>query len=59
MYDSSHLYFLIGDYAVKNVGVIPQPEISKYTLTEKDRFLVLASDGVWEFMEPQVRLHVI
>lgn len=32
----------------------PVPEVTYSKLTESDRFIVLASDGVWEFMSSQV-----
>lgn len=45
----------IGDKISQKVGVISVPEIKQHTLTEQDEFMVLASDGVWEFMEnPEV-----
>lgn len=45
----------IGDYAVKAVGVIPTPEVIKYSFQSEDKFTILASDGVWEFISSQVR----
>ena len=42
-----------GDVAMAQAGVVPEPEIQKQTLTSKDKFLVLASDGVWEHMSNQ------
>eukprot|EP00908_Phaeocystis_cordata_P017226 Transcript_28556.p1 GENE.Transcript_28556~~Transcript_28556.p1 ORF type:complete len:246 (-),score=125.73 Transcript_28556:205-942(-) len=41
----------IGDHLVKTVGVISEPEVTKYETKEGDAFLVMASDGVWEFIE--------
>jgi len=40
----------IGDKVAQSVGVIPDPEILEYTLTKHDQFILIASDGVWEFM---------
>jgi len=40
---------------VKAVGVIPEPEVKSYEISEKDKFLIMASDGVWEFITSQVR----
>ncbi|KAJ8610297.1 hypothetical protein CTAYLR_009076 [Chrysophaeum taylorii] len=40
----------LGDNAVKKVGVIAEPEVRKYLLTAEDEFMVMASDGVWEFI---------
>ena len=35
-----------GDFCLKEYGVISIPEFSHRTLTERDQFIVLASDGV-------------
>jgi len=42
-----------GDTAMASVGVVPEPEIKKATLTNNDKFVVLASDGVWEYLNNQ------
>lgn len=41
----------IGDLVAGSVGVIPEPEFFELTLNECDKFMVLASDGVWEFID--------
>lgn len=43
-----------GDHAVKAVGVIPEPEVKVFDLEESDQFMIIASDGVWEFITSQV-----
>lgn len=35
-----------GDFCLKDFGLISVPEISYRRLTEKDKFIVLATDGV-------------
>ncbi len=40
-----------GDGTAAKVGVTAIPEISEIDLTTNDRYIVLASDGVWEFMK--------
>lgn len=35
-----------GDFCLKEYGVISIPEFSHRVLTERDKFIVLASDGV-------------
>lgn len=40
----------IGDYAAKRVGVTPEPEVTDRPIGASDKFIVLASDGVWEFL---------
>eukprot|EP00301_Raphidiophrys_heterophryoidea_P024749 c8133_g1_i1.p2 GENE.c8133_g1_i1~~c8133_g1_i1.p2 ORF type:complete len:226 (-),score=44.59 c8133_g1_i1:135-812(-) len=42
----------IGDLTLKKY-VIPTPEIVKLDLTERDEFLVMASDGVWDVLNNQ------
>ena len=39
-----------GDKIAHSVGVIPEPEIIEYSLLEEDKFIILASDGIWEFI---------
>ena len=39
-----------GDYVASQVGVICIPDIIEFDLSEDDRFLLLASDGIWEFL---------
>ena len=39
-----------GDHAAAQVGVIATPEILEMNLMEGDQFIILASDGVWEFI---------
>lgn len=41
----------IGDHLVKSVGVSAEPVVKAFTLNPKDLYLILASDGVWEFIE--------
>jgi serine/threonine protein phosphatase PrpC len=40
----------IGDYVAQSVGVSPVPEINIYDLSPDDRVIIIASDGVWEFL---------
>ena len=40
----------IGDFIGKNVGVIPDPEIIECDLSIFTKYIVLCSDGVWEFL---------
>lgn len=39
-----------GDKSAREVGVVSEPEIFETILKEEDKFVVLASDGVWEFL---------
>lgn len=42
-----------GDHSLKQSGLISVPHIVKYTLKPFDRFLVIASDGVWDELSDQ------
>lgn len=42
-----------GDEVAGNVGVIVDPEVQEYNLSENDKFLIMATDGIWEFMSSQ------
>ncbi|URE28313.1 phosphatase 2C [Musa troglodytarum] len=39
-----------GDFCLKDFGLISVPEISYRRITEKDEFIVLATDGVWDVL---------
>lgn len=41
----------LGDQVAASVGVSSIPEIFEYQLTVNDKFIILASDGVWEFID--------
>lgn len=40
----------LGDFQAKNIGLISEPEIDHLWLKTRDKFVVLASDGVWDVM---------
>ena len=40
----------LGDFNGKNIGIIPEPEIVEWTLTIHSKFIVISSDGIWEFL---------
>jgi serine/threonine protein phosphatase PrpC len=37
----------LGDLVAASVGVSSQPEITEHLLTSEDRFLLVATDGIW------------
>lgn len=39
-----------GDFGIKSFGIIATPQISYHHITNKDHFLVLATDGVWDVL---------
>eukprot|EP00475_Leptophrys_vorax_P013448 TRINITY_DN19854_c1_g1_i1.p1 TRINITY_DN19854_c1_g1~~TRINITY_DN19854_c1_g1_i1.p1 ORF type:complete len:396 (+),score=107.00 TRINITY_DN19854_c1_g1_i1:146-1333(+) len=48
-----------GDLVAASVGVIAEPEVLQYKLSENDRFIVLASDGVWEFISNEEAVELV
>ena len=40
----------IGDLDAKKIGVIPNPQIVEYTLDSNSKYMLIASDGIWEFI---------
>ena len=42
-----------GDWRIKDVGVIVDPHIIRYELTDDDSFCVIASDGVWDVLKDE------
>ena len=47
-----------GDQIAASVGILAEPEISEWKFTNEDKFLILASDGVWEFIESEEVLNL-
>ncbi len=39
-----------GDRVAHSVGVSHEAEVMEFLLNEEDKFIVIASDGVWEFL---------
>lgn len=48
-----------GDLAAESVGVWATPECIRATLTKEMPFLILASDGVWEFLSSQEAVDIV
>ena len=46
----------LGDSCLDEIGVLPVPEVTARALKPKDRFLVMASDGVWQVVPPSLCL---
>ena len=41
----------IGDLLCREIGVISTPTVTEHILAEEDEFVLICSDGVWEFIE--------
>ena len=42
-----------GDWRIKDVGVIVDPHITRYELSEDDYYCVIASDGIWDVLKDE------
>lgn len=49
----------LGDHAVKSVGVIAKPVVSRHQLQPNDEFMIIATDGVWEFLTSQEAVDIV
>jgi len=48
-----------GDQVAASVGVIAEPEIKEWKFSKEDMFIIIASDGVWEFIESEECVNMI
>ena len=48
-----------GDAVAASVGVIDAPEVVTYDVTTRDRYVILMSDGVFEFIDSQEVLDLV
>lgn len=49
----------IGDHHAATVGVIAEPEVTEYDITDDDVALIIASDGVWELLSSQSVVDIV
>jgi serine/threonine protein phosphatase PrpC len=50
----------IGDHAVSAVGVIAEPVITTHVIDpHRDDFFIVASDGVWEFLDSHQAVQIV
>ncbi|KAG4922865.1 hypothetical protein JHK86_051678 [Glycine max] len=48
-----------GDFCLKDFGLIAVPDISYHRLTEKDEFVVLATDGIWDVLSNEEVVDIV
>eukprot|EP00252_Welwitschia_mirabilis_P004757 TRINITY_DN1505_c0_g1_i1.p2 TRINITY_DN1505_c0_g1~~TRINITY_DN1505_c0_g1_i1.p2 ORF type:complete len:227 (-),score=47.37 TRINITY_DN1505_c0_g1_i1:581-1261(-) len=48
-----------GDFCLKDFGLIAVPDISYRHLTERDEFIVLATDGVWDVLSNEEVVEIV
>ena len=49
----------IGDSIAHSVGVISEPEILKFDFIGNEKFIVIASDGIWEYIDSDECIKII
>ena len=49
----------IGDKVAHSVGVISEPEIIKYEFNGSEKFIILASDGIWEYIDSDECVNIV
>ena len=49
-YSKSIKQWLFFYYYIKYLGIISEPEITYNYLTNDDKYIVICSDGVWEYL---------
>ena len=40
----------LGDLKAKKIGVIPYPQIIEYQINDQSKYMLICSDGIWEFI---------
>lgn len=48
----------IGDLVSQGIGIVSVPDTNEYRLTEDDLFIIIASDGVWEFINDEEAVRI-
>ncbi|KAK7273143.1 hypothetical protein RIF29_14189 [Crotalaria pallida] len=48
-----------GDFCLKDFGLIAVPDVSHHRLTEKDEFVVLATDGIWDVLSNEEVVDIV
>jgi serine/threonine protein phosphatase PrpC len=49
----------LGDYVAHSVGVSTDPEVMRFELQVDDKFIIIASDGVWEFLTNEMIAKIV
>ncbi|XP_023538521.1 probable protein phosphatase 2C 34 [Cucurbita pepo subsp. pepo] len=48
-----------GDYCIKEFGLISVPEVTCRSITRRDQFIILATDGVWDVVSNQEAVEIV
>ncbi|KAA3481105.1 putative protein phosphatase 2C 41 [Gossypium australe] len=49
----------IGDHRVKEFGLISVPDVTQRNVTNKDQFVILATDGVWDVISNEEAVEIV
>ena len=49
----------LGDFIAHSVGVSSEPEVMRFELQPEDKFIIIASDGVWEFLTNEMIAKIV
>ncbi|KAE8712368.1 hypothetical protein F3Y22_tig00110257pilonHSYRG00033 [Hibiscus syriacus] len=49
----------IGDHCVKEFGLISEPDVTQRNITNKDKFVILATDGVWDVISNEEAVEIV
>lgn len=48
-----------GDFCLKGFGLISVPDVSYYHLSQKDEFVILATDGIWDVLTNEDVVNIV
>lgn len=49
----------LGDKIASQAGVIPDPEITERILNHNDKFVIIASDGIWQYISNEEAADIV
>lgn len=49
----------LGDNVAHSIGVTSDPELKSFAISKDDKFIVLASDGLWEFISSEEAVEIV
>ena len=59
MYPGLSISRSLGDILAHHIGVTSEPMVKCYSTEAADRFIVIASDGIWDLIDPEEVIEVI